>query len=80
MTGGRVWVSYDLTLGLLRREPVEVLPRCVYSVLNFFEGDHSSGSIFSSSSSLPSCCGRVIDPVCGSKWGSEVVMKCRTVK
>jgi hypothetical protein len=58
-------------LGLLRRrEPVEVLLRCAYSVLIFFEGDHSSGSIFSSSSSLPrrqdGVCGSFDDSVCSS--------------
>jgi hypothetical protein len=56
-------VLYDFSLGLLRRsQPAEVRPRCAYSDHIFFEGDHGSGSIFSSSLSLH----HRLDGVCGS--------------
>lgn len=56
MTGAGMGLLYDLIFGALRRrEPEDVFPRCAYSVLIFFEGDHNAGSRFSSFSlsSLP---------------------------
>jgi hypothetical protein len=61
-------VSYDLIFGDLRsREPVDVLPRCAYSVRIFLDGDYSTGSIFYSSSQLCRC-----NSVCGGDDDARV--------